>query len=63
VRAQNGRRTEWQAGASDAEDSGVVVAGEPAGEANQDRREGGQQWLLRHVPVGRCQHPVAGRRA
>jgi hypothetical protein len=34
------------------------LGGEPAGEANQDRREGGQPWPLRYVPRsrfhGRC---------
>ncbi len=30
-----------------------VVADDAAGEAGQDRREGGQSWAVRHVPIGR----------
>src|SRR6516164_3702513 len=57
--------------AGDAEDSGAVVAAQPAREADQDRRKGRQPRTLRHVPDGRGRgaatdvrrHPVADRPA
>ncbi len=30
-----------------------VVADDAAGEAGEDRRQGGEPWPLRHVPIGR----------
>ena len=45
------------ADAGDAQGGGAMVTDEPAGEADQDRREGRQPWPLRDVPDGR------GRRA
>jgi hypothetical protein len=50
---------------------GAVVADQPAGEADQDRRQGGQPRPLRHLPDGRGLgaaadvpgHPVADRPA
>jgi hypothetical protein len=57
------------ADAGDAEDGGAVVADQPAGEADRDRRQGRQSWPLHHVPNGRGRgvatdvrrHPVADR--
>jgi hypothetical protein len=41
------------ADAGDAEDGGAVVADQPAGEADQDRRQGGLPRPVRHFPDGR----------
>jgi hypothetical protein len=57
--------------AGDAKDSAVVVADQPAREADQDRREGGEPWQVRDLPDRRGRgiatdvrgHPVADRPA
>ena len=57
------------ADAGDAKDRGAVIANEPAGEADQHRREGHKPRPLRHLPNGRGRgaaadvpgNPVAGR--
>src|SRR6202011_5491443 len=54
-----------------AEDGGAVVADQPAGQTDQDRREGGEPWPLCDVPDGRGRgaatdvrrNPVADRAA
>ena len=59
------------ADARDAEGGGTVVTDQPAGEADQDRRQGGQPRPLRYVPNGRGRgaatdvqrNPVADRPA
>jgi hypothetical protein len=53
--APRARLQPWQlhAHAGDAEGSGVVVADQPAGKADQDRRQGGQPRPLRYLPIGR----------
>jgi hypothetical protein len=58
IRARKERRPAsrpWQlhAHAGDAEGSGVMVADQPAGKADQDRRQGGQPRPLRYLPIGR----------
>ena len=40
------------ANAGNAEGGGAVVANQPAREADQDRRQGGEPWALRHLPDG-----------
>ena len=43
-----------------------VVADDATGEAGQDRREGGQPWQVRHIPIGRghrAEEPVPGNPA
>src|SRR3984893_5256677 len=44
---------QFYANPGDAEDGGAVVADEPAGEADQDRRQARQPWPLCHIPDGR----------
>src|SRR6266852_1437172 len=62
---------QFHADAGDAEDGGAVVANQPAREADQDRRKGGEPWALRDLPAGRGRsaatdvrrNPVADRPA
>jgi len=62
---------QFHADAGDAQDGGVVVADQPAREADQDRCQGRQPWPLRHLPNGRGRsvasdipgNPVADRPA
>src|SRR5271169_1234524 len=44
---------QFHADAGGAQDGGTVVADQPAREADQDRRKGGQPWSLGHLPAGR----------
>jgi hypothetical protein len=43
---------QFYAHAGDAKDGKAMVADQPQGEADQDRRKGRQPWALRHVPAG-----------
>jgi len=62
---------QFHADAGNAGDPRAIVADEPVGEADRDRREGGKPWPLRHVPNGGGRgaapdvqgHPVAHRPA
>jgi hypothetical protein len=45
--------------AGDARADQRLVADELEGEADQDRREGGEQWPLRRLPDGGSRHPPA----
>ncbi len=38
---------------SSAEGGGTLLAHDAAREAREDRRQGGQSWPVRHVPIGR----------
>jgi hypothetical protein len=55
-----GRVIPFYADARDARSSGAVVPHEFAGEADQDRRQGGQPRPIRHVPDGRGRGAATG---